>query len=275
MAAGAKEIILNTLAQYGLDKAQDEGGKSLADWAWNRYLETGDADQVMIELRSRPAFKARFPAYDELARQGRALSPAEYVQYESTIYSMLQQYGVPDGIFNTPDTITKMLLNNVSATEASERLAINAEASMTAPPEVRQALQEFYGVTQGDMIAYWLDPDQALPKLRQRYVAAQISGAAAERQFALGQVEAERLSSLGYTYEQARAASENAGQMRGLSEGEQAVSARELLASQLGDVQAQTQVMRAAQSRQARFAGGGGASSQNEGVTGLAPSSST
>jgi hypothetical protein len=272
--AGARDIIDNTLAEYGLAEAYANDGESLSEWAWNRYLETGDADLVMVELRSQQAFKDRFPAYDILAEKGRALSPAEYIAYEQTLASMLQNYGVPDGIFDLRDVVTEMLTNDVSATEFSERLAINAEASLTAPPEVAQSLQDMYGVGPGEMLAYYLDPDRALPKLQQQYTAAQIRGAALERQFTLDRQRAERFAELGYTYEQARAAAEAADTARGLTGGANAVGATQLFGSGLGDTAAITAVRRAIASRQARFAGGGTAAQEREGISGLAASGS-
>ena len=131
MANGARAIIENTLAEYGLATGMANDGKALADWAWDRYLDTGDADQVMVELRSQQAFKDRFPAYDELAKAGRALSPAEYVAYEKAVYAQFQSYGVPGGILDDKETITEMLLNDVSAAEVSGRLALNAQATLT------------------------------------------------------------------------------------------------------------------------------------------------
>ena len=273
MANGARAIIENTLAEYGLATGMANDGKVLADWAWDRYLDTGDADQVMVELRSQQAFKDRFPAYDELAKAGRALSPAEYVAYEKAVYAQFQSYGVPGGILDDKETITEMLLNDVSAAEVSERLALNAQATLTAPEEVRTALMDMYGMSEGGILAYYLDPDRALPKLQQQYVSSQIAGAAAERQFSLDRAEAERLASLGYTYEQTRQAAENAAGVRGLAGGAFGVAESDLLEGGLGGVEAARRVYRAQQSRLAGFSGGGTAAAQNEGVTGLSGSS--
>lgn len=275
MATGARAIIENTLAEYGLANGRANSGGTLADWAWRRYLETGDAEQVMVELRSQQAFKDRFPAYEELAKRGRALSPAEYVAYEQTVYSLLQSFGIDDGLYNTPDTVTRLLLNDVSASEFSERLAINAEASITAPDEVRDALQDMYGVGAGGMLAYYLDPDNALPKLQQQYAAAQIAGAAAERQFSMDRQQAERLATLGYTYEQARQAAQQGAAAGGLSVGSHAVSYDDLLNAGLGDVGARSRVERAIASRTAAVSGGGSAASEQSGVSGLGGASAS
>jgi hypothetical protein len=272
--ASARAIITDTLAQYGLDKAQASNGRSLADWAWDRYLETGDADMVMVELRDQPAFKERFPAYESLAKQGRALSPAEYVAYEQTVASLLQNYGVPDSMFDLPDIVTDMLVNDVSAAEFSERLQVNAQASLTAPPEVRQSLEDLYGVGPGEMLAFFLDPDRALPKIQQQYVSAQIRGAALQRRFTLERAEAEWLASMGYTYEQTREAAERAAVSRGLAQGTTSIEQSQMLLAGLGDTNAANAVQREAASRTARFSGGGEAAAEREGLSGLAPSAS-
>lgn len=274
MADSAREIIASILAQYGLHTALAEDGRPLVDWAWERYLEVGDANVVMIELRAQPAFKNRFPAYDELAKQGRALSPAEYVAYEQSFYNLLQQYGVPDGVFG-PEKVTELLLNDVSASELSERLALNATAMFTAPQEVRDALRTMYGVDEGSLLAYWLDPDAALPKLQQRMTSAQIAAAAAERNFGMVRSEAERFASLGYGWEDARQAAEEAAAVRGLSVGTNRVGERDVLFAGLGDESAQRRVRRAISSRLARNLSGGRAVEERSGVSGLADSSLT
>lgn len=274
MADGARTIIESTLASYGLATGRANDGESLADWAWGRYLETGSADVVMIELRQQQAFKDRFPAYDELAKKGRALSPQEYIAYEQSIYSLLQSFGVPEGLFDNAETVAELLINDVSASEFSERLQLNAAASLSAPEEVRVALDEMYGVGPGGLLAYYLDPDRALPKLQQQFVAAQISGAAAERQFSVAKQEAERLAALGYSYEQVRQAAGQGALMGGLAVGGQAVSRDDLLMAGLGDVGAVRRTTRAAASRMAQFSGGGSPAAEQEGVSGLGGSSS-
>ena len=263
MAESARQYLRDELERYGL--------QSLADWAWERYLETGDSIQVMIELRDRPEFHQRFPAYKQLADEGRAISPDEYITYEQQAFQLAQQYGVPDGMFGSSD-ITRLLVGNVSATELSERLNINARAALTAPQEVRDYMYENYGLDEGGLLAYYLDPDKSLPKLEQRYVAAEIGGAAAERQFALQREEAERLASQGYGYEDARRAAEAAATTRGLA-GEQGLRESDLFTARPGDTAAQQRLFRAVSSRQARFSGGGGGSSEQAGVTGLGAAS--
>jgi hypothetical protein len=272
MAEGARAYLNSQLNTWGLGDYKANNGSSLSDWAWERYLETGDADIVLLELREQRGFKERFPAYEQLAKEGRALTPDQYVSYEQTYMALLQQYGVPDGIFDDRDHVARLLVNNVSATEVSERLAINADAMYTAPQEVRDALADMYGVGPNGMLAFYLDPDEALPKLQQQYVAAQIRGAVVERDFMLEREEAERYAAMGYTYQQAREASEVAAGIRGLTA--EGVSERQLLGAQMGDVSSQRAVLRAAAGRRSRFSGGGRAVSENEGVTGLGQSSS-
>ena len=272
MAEGARAYLNAQLNTWGLGDYQANDGEIISDWAWERYLETGDADIVLLELREQRGFKERFPAYEALAKEGRALTPDQYVNYEQTYLALLQQWGVPDGMFDDGDHIAKLLMNNVSATEVSERLAVNADAMYTAPQEVRDALSDMYGLGPEDMLAYYLDPDEALPKIQQRYTAAQVRGAVTERDFMLERSEAERYAAMGYTYQQAREASEVAAGIRGLTA--EGVTERQLLGSQMGDVDAQRVVLRAAAGRRSRFSGGGSAASQAEGVTGLSRSTS-
>lgn len=273
MATSARGVVEQALAEYGItERYRANDGRSLADWAWDRYLDTGDLTVVMQELRSQQGFKDRFPAYESLAKDGRAISPEAYVAYEKQMLGLAQAYGVPDGIFDMT-YVTQMLLNDVSPSEASERFALNAEASLTAPPEVRDALADMYGVTEGGLLAFYLDADRALPVIQQQYTAAQIQGAALERQFSLDRAQVEGLASRGVTYEQARQAAQVADVSRGLA-GEEGLGEQDLLLAGLGDSRAIRDVTRAAMTRQNRFRGGGSAAAEQAGVTGLGEASS-
>ena len=103
----ARAVLQAALDQYGLG--------SLAEWAWNRYLETGSTDQVFLELRQQSAYRQRFPAMEALSRSGRAISEASYIEYERTVTQTLHQYGIPRGMYDTPDAIANLLVNDVSA----------------------------------------------------------------------------------------------------------------------------------------------------------------
>lgn len=264
----AYAILGQALEEYGLGHLTDE--------VWRQYAETGDANAVMFAMRNDPKnplyaeFQKRFPAYKALADKGMAISPAEYVQYEKSIAQLTQAYGLPAGVFDPASDITDMLVSNVSVTEAKERFDMAAAAAYSAPQEFRDALQNEYGMTPGDMVAYWLDPDRAMPVLTRQFSSARLVGAAAEQSLRVSREEAERLADLGIGYEAGRQGFAQVADTVGLETGPgETIGQSDRIEAAFGVAEARTRQQRVQASRVGQFAGGGNFAATQEGVSGL------
>lgn len=263
----AKNLIADALRYFGLE--------SLADWAWNLHLTTGaEIPEIMIEIRNRPEYKARFPAMAELAASGRAIDEGSYIDYENSVRTLLQRYGYPQGMYDTPQGIANLLLKDVSAAEVNERLTIAAAATYDYPPEVRARLRQEFGAGPGDLAAYMMDPDKALPLIQRQVRVSQVYGAADQQQVNIDEATAARLAENGITFEQAR---QGFGQVAattqlGAGYGE-TIAQGDRIAGAFGDAEAQRKQKRVQRSRQAGFAGGGSAAETQQGVSGLGGSS--
>ncbi len=244
--------------QYGL------GG--LIDWAWQQYLNGTPVEQIYIDAQQRPEWKARFPAMEELARQGRAISPDAYIAWERQAVSIFQQYGLPKGFYDQPDDFTKFLVNGVDTPELAQRVQRAAQVAMQVPQEVRDELASYAGVSDsiGALTALWLDPDRATTALEQQFTAATIGAQSRITGFgALSRDQAMRLAELGVTGDTAR---QGFGQLGALGQvagpalaGEQQITRQELLdAAFAGDVEAQRKITQRQEQRVAAFSGGGG-----------------
>jgi hypothetical protein len=273
MAASAKDYITNLLAFYGL-------GADLTDWAWGLFTGEGGAaplttDEIVGMLPQQQAFKDRFPAYEQLAKDGRGIDIPTYMAYEKSVRSMLQQYNIPAGMYDTPQGIASLLLNDVDVQEVNQRLAIAADAAFRAPQEVRDALAQRYGMTSADLTAYYLDPDRALPLIQQQYTAAQVAGAASRQGFNVDTLTAERLASQGVDYGAAasgfgKAASEMDLTNTLFGASDQSVTQGELVNAQFGDAAAANKTEKVARQRSAAFGGQqGGIATNQSGVSGL------
>lgn len=264
----AYAVISQALAEYGL--------AHLTENVWAQYLQTGDANAVMFDMRNNPKnplyadFHKRFPAYKQLADAGRAISPAEYVQYEKSVAQLTQAYGLPAGVFNPETDITEMLVNDVSVTEAKERFDMAATAAYSAPQEFRDALENDYGMTPGDMVAYWLDPDKAMPVLQRQFSSARLIGAAAEQSLDIQRQQAERLADLGIGYEAGRQGFQQAAATEGLTTGPgETINTEDRINAAFGDIEARRRQQRVQGSRVGQFEGGGQFAASAEGVSGL------
>jgi hypothetical protein len=160
--------------------------------------------QFSIELQNRPAYQARFAANKERIAKGlRALSPAEYIGLEDQYQEIMRNYGLPASYYAKDDTgkqvgFEKFIAGDVSAVELEDRIATAQKRVINANPEVTTALKQFYpDITNGDILAYTLDPAQGLEGIKRKVTAAEIGGAALQSGLTTGMVRAEELQRYG------------------------------------------------------------------------------
>lgn len=259
----AKAIIQSTLERYGLG--------TLAEWAWNQHLGGNSIEEIMLQMRQTKEYKARFPAMETLGKEGRAISEEEYMQYEQTIRQLVSAHGLPMNIYGQSDYIAELLIGDISAAEAQQRMQLAESASLTAPAEFREEAARLYGITPAQWASIWLETDRTLPELERTFTAAAIAGEATIRD--LGQLSrqmAERVANAGVTPEQAReglaAASRELGS-RLPGEAESALGTDALVGGALGLGAERTALERRRRQRIATFAGGGGFAGTQRGTT--------
>jgi hypothetical protein len=234
------------------------------------YIQDGyEADAIMALIRTTPEYKERFPAMESLAKKGRAISEASYIDYEKAAAGLERRYGLPNGMLM--GNVTKLLENEVSTDELNTRVTLAAGASIQAPNEVREALRNYYNIDQGGLTAYFLDPSIATPLLEKQYASAQIGAEAIRQNVGIDVGIAENLQGLGVTSQQAR-------------EGFGAIAGAKSLTSGYGDIVTQQQQIgavlggnsedqkaleRAIGGRLGRFQGGGEFLQTQQGAAGL------
>ena len=270
----ARALVDEFLREWGLE--------GLGDWAWNRYKELGGSEVAMatirLELPDQDAFKARYPAYDELAKAGRAMSVAQIRAYEDFARQTMRAFGIPEGFYDDPSDFARLLVNDVSVNELQQRVSVAAKAA-AAPNETRDALQALYGLTEGDLTAFFLDPDKALPLIVRRYEAGALAGSAQRAGFgALNVTEAERLAELGVSEEQAGEtfgalveSQEAFGPLAGERDGDFVSRSEQLEGAFGGNAGAAQRIARSRRRRQAAFEGSAGFGLSQDGVAGLTP----
>lgn len=192
----AQAFLVNYLGQFGL--------QSLAGWAWSEYVRLGGGqgamDTITLELPNQPAFKARFPAIEARQKAGLPqLTPAQYLQYESSLDAELATVGSPirAGSQAFTDITTKMLAGDVSISEAQARIENGYATVRDADPSVRQWFGDKFGV-QGDhaLASYFLAPEHALTTLQRMEREAEIGGAGARSGVNVGLGTANELAAL-------------------------------------------------------------------------------
>ena len=264
-------IISDVLRTYGLSE--------LTDFVGNFIVQQDVIDENVLigQIRQRPEYLERFRANEARRAAGlNVLSEGQYIAMENTYRQYLRASGLPTGFYDSNDDFQNLIANDVSPGELAERVNQGYEAIRFADPEVISQMQELYGVGEGELAAYFLDPDRATPVLIQRAQAAQTAAGAAQAGMQLTTEEAERLAQEGITQQQARAGAAAITQAEELFQpttGEQdgAFTREEQLGAVFGTDPAAAQRLRQRQRRrQAAFEGGGGfATGQGGEVTGL------
>ena len=229
-----------------------------------------------VNIRDQQAYKDRFKGLEQRKAAGKNLiSENEYVQLENNYTAIMHSYGLPRGLFDTPDYLGSLIAQDVSPSELNDRLRIYADAAFNAPKETRDALMRFYGVSEGGLMAYFIDPEKALPLLEQQYTVAGVTSAAERAGFtSFDQGEALRLAQLGakasdtQTFASLRKATELFNPIGDEASGEITRNAAAEAAFG-GNAGAQDLLIQRSDQRVAAFAGGGQVAATNRGAVGL------
>ena len=177
-AMSAKEIIADILESYGLG--------NLVDQAWEMLIEmdSPDANTVARQLRRTEEFQERFKGMQLRSENGHAaISPAEYVALERAYKQTMMAAGLPPNFYDSSDDLAEFIGNDVAQAEFTQRVSLAAEAARSVDPNLKTQLQSMYGVgieNDGELVAYFLDPDRAVDVIEQRLQleAAGLSAAA-------------------------------------------------------------------------------------------------
>jgi hypothetical protein len=179
-----------------------------------------DGESLRLALSQTPEYQTRFSANAKRIAAGlSALSPAEYIQLEDQYQNVMRNYGLPSSYYAKDATgkqigFDELLGGDVSATELEERLITAQDRVLKSNPEVLNALKTFYpGIGNGDILAYSLDPKNALKDIQRKVAAAEIGGAALAQGLATSATGAEELAGLGVTKDQAQQGFINVAQM--------------------------------------------------------------
>lgn len=236
---GAKAILRNVLASYGLE--------SLYEYAYSLYakneIDVNDGDSLIFALKEQEAYKKRFAANERRKSLGfKELSPATYLALERSYKDTLAANGLPQGFYDSPDDFEKLIGGDVSVAELNNRLKDAYTVVRDASPEVKNKMAEMYGVTDGDLLAYVIDPDRARPLMApdyKRQAQAALIAESAQRLSGLNFNKdiAEQFVRQGVTQAEAEAAFTTVGQMGELRRaglGEQQISDVQFAQATLG-----------------------------------------
>jgi hypothetical protein len=199
----AYDILYNEFNKYGLG--------SLVEDIKGLIQSNVSPSQFALELQNTKAYQQRFSANQNRIKAGlRSLTPAEYVGLEDQYQNIMRNYGLPASYYTKDATgkqigFDKFLEGDVSASELEDRIATAQQRVINSNPEVLKALKQFYpDINNADILAYTLDPQNALTNIKRKVTAAEIGGAALAQGLQAQGGTAESLAGLGVTKAQAQ-----------------------------------------------------------------------
>ncbi len=200
-------FLQDLFAQYGL--------ASLANTIVD-LKQQGLTDRlVAIKLKETPEYKQRFIGNENRKKAGlQPLTPAEYISAEASYKKVMRDAQLPAGFYDQPEDFAKFLGNDVSPSELQSRVDIANQSIQNADPFYTDSLRRLYGLQSGDMLAYALDPERALPFITRQQKAAQFGAEAARQGLQVTTPMAETYTGqLGVSQEQARQGFEQVAQV--------------------------------------------------------------
>ena len=199
----AYDLLFAEFDRYGMGGLVDE---------LKVFIQDGlSRDELTLKLRGTQAYQKRFAANEQRIKKGfRAISEAEYIGLEDQYQNVMRQYGLPETYYTRGDMgrqagFEKFIAGDVSAVELEDRIQTAQNRVLKSNPEVSKALREFYPeITGGDILAYALDPDQAITNIKRKVQAAEIGAGAMQAGLQTGLARAEELQRYGVTKETAQ-----------------------------------------------------------------------
>jgi hypothetical protein len=192
----AYDLLLTKFTEYGL--------ASLVTPLKDLILNGASPAEFTLQLRETEAYKKRFAGNAQRIANGfTAISEAEYLDLEDSYQSTMARYGLPADYWSRDDIgtqsgFTQLIANNISGIELEERVLSAQQRVLNSNPEILKALKEFYPeISDGDILAYNLDPKNAIEKIKLKITAAEIGGAAMAEGLSADRARAEMLSAAG------------------------------------------------------------------------------
>jgi hypothetical protein len=229
-------------------------------------------DTVTLKLQETPEYKQRFIGNENRRKAGLpVLTPGEYLSFESSYKKILKDAELPSGFYDQPDDFSKFIGADIAPTELQERVNIANQSLQNADKFYTDSLRTYYGLNSGDMLAYALDPERALPVITRQQKAAQFGAEAARQGIQVAAPMAERFTGqLGVTQQEARQGFEQVAQilpeaqrLGAITPGAQPVGLEETTTAVFGGESSadyKQRIRRLAEIEQSRFAGQAGVS---------------
>jgi uncharacterized protein YoaH (UPF0181 family) len=194
-------ILDSAFKQYGLE--------ALAGKIKDFMLKGLTSNEAIIELRKTSEYQTRFAGNAARLKSGlNSLSEGEYLALEDSYSETLRAYG-QQAFFGVDRNarqakIAEIIGADISAVEFKDRIATVVNRVESADPVIKATLRDFYKISDTDLVGYFLNPKENLPKLQEKVTAAEIGSAALNQGLDTSVASAEALAKAGVDLATAR-----------------------------------------------------------------------
>lgn len=203
------DTLATTLDNIGLgDLFTVDSSGNPSGWLWDQIQAGVDTDEeIAVAIKATDVYKNRFSvivAQEKAVREGGGgyiMNEIDVLNYETEIAGYMAAAGLPPSFYDDPKDYHKLILSGLSPLEVNKKIVAAYDYVLSAPPEVRTAFEEFYGVGQGDaQLAAWaLDPERTTRDITKATRTAYAAGMADRFDVSIDRKTAERIADLPMT----------------------------------------------------------------------------
>jgi hypothetical protein len=162
-------------------------GQWLADFIKGDPTIVDRKSELLSQLQESDPYKQRFSGLVKIRDFNKknptnpiaVMSEAEYLNAENTYKQLLNPvkdlYGK-----DINKTIGDLIGNNISPVEIQSRINAASNWALSADPNIKKALKEYYGIEENQLISYALDPEKALTQIEKAAGLATLASEAYE-----------------------------------------------------------------------------------------------
>ena len=210
-ASEAAAVKSQRLSAWAVLKAEFDkyGLGSLADAVKEMIINGTPSAQATMILRERPEYKARFAGNEARRTAGlNVYDEGTYLDLENAMAEIFTAYGQKSLMGSTREqqqaTFAKYIGGTIAPTELKRRMDIASGLSKSDNNTLKAIKELFPMINDGDIFAYFLKPEETLPKLEAKAQAASIGGAFLAQGLKINSASMEEYAALGISREQAQ-----------------------------------------------------------------------
>jgi hypothetical protein len=165
----AESTVYADLSTWGINSPEiDQLVNSLAAEGFK------DPNLILDQVRQTNAYKAAFPGLEQYNSSPGAyhMSETQYMTYTQSITDAANNVGAP---MPTAAEIGKLLTGHVSASEYAQRVNDIYTAVQNADQNVKNILQQQYGIGPSQLMNYYINPKVALSTMQRQVASADIT----------------------------------------------------------------------------------------------------